>query len=184
MVKMLGSVHSRPLALKLPSQKTTVRLLLAWRPASLAAHRVRLLTVVATLACLRMNEVARLQVCVLWFDYLASYGVSGFEGTCLVHIDRRKNVTVRKGHYPMLGRSKDPAIDIVAQLRAGPGCGSLGWRYIGLAPGPAGGSLRSMSPVISAHEAHAGRRHGGHGPSVLSSAGKRLDPLGRHSGRW
>ena len=41
-VKMLGSVRGRPLALKLPIQKTTVRWLLAWRPASLAAHRARL----------------------------------------------------------------------------------------------------------------------------------------------
>ncbi len=32
-------------------------------------------------------------------------------------IDRRKNDMVRKGHYPALGRSKDPALDIVAQLR-------------------------------------------------------------------
>ena len=34
----------------------------------------------------------------------------------MVHIDRRKNDTVRKGHYPALGRSNDPALDIVAQL--------------------------------------------------------------------
>ena len=32
-VKMLGYVRGRPLALKLPIQKTTVRWLLAWRPA-------------------------------------------------------------------------------------------------------------------------------------------------------
>ncbi len=49
-VKMLGPVRGRPLALKLLIQKTTVRWLLGWRPASLAAHRARLLTVVATLA--------------------------------------------------------------------------------------------------------------------------------------
>ena len=99
---MLGSIRGRPLALKLPIQKATVRWLLAWRPTTLAAHRARLLTAVATLACLRVNEVARLQVCDLWFDYLASYGIPGFEGTCSVHIDRRKNDTVRKGHYPAL----------------------------------------------------------------------------------
>ncbi len=115
-VKMLGSIRGRPLALKLPIQKTTVRWLLAWRPTALAAQRARLLTAVATLACMRVNEVARLQVCDLWFDYLASYGISGFEGTCSVHIDRRKNDTVRKGHYPAPGRSKKPALDIVAQL--------------------------------------------------------------------
>jgi hypothetical protein len=84
------------------------------RPDTLAAHRARLLTVVATLACLRVNEVARLQVCDLWFDYLMSYGLSGFES---VHINRRKNNTQRKGHYPAFGRSRDPELDVVAQLR-------------------------------------------------------------------
>jgi len=124
-VKLLGSVRGRPVALKLPIQKATVRWLLAWRPTSLAAHRARLLTVVATLACMRVNEVARLQVCYLWFDHLASYGMPGFEGTCSVHIDRRKNDTVWKGHYPALGRSKDPALDIVVQLRTWLGVAGL-----------------------------------------------------------
>jgi hypothetical protein len=97
--KMLGAIRGRPVALKLPIQKATVRWLLAWRPATLAAHRARLLTAVATLGCLRVNEVARLLVCDLWFDYLMAYGVPGFEGTCSVHINRRKNDTQRKGHH-------------------------------------------------------------------------------------
>ena len=88
-VWMLGSVRGRPTSLKLPIQKATIRWLLAWRPATMAGHRARLLTCVATLACMRVNEVCRLQVCDLWFDYLTSYGVPGFEGTCSVHIDRR-----------------------------------------------------------------------------------------------
>jgi hypothetical protein len=114
---MLGSIRGRPVALKLPIQKATVRWLLAWRPVTLAAHHARLLTAVATLACLRVNEVARLQVRDLWFDYLVSSGVPGFEGTCSVHIHRRKNDTQRKGHYPALGRSRDPDLDVMAQLR-------------------------------------------------------------------
>jgi hypothetical protein len=73
---MLGSVRCRPLALKLPIQKATVRWLLAWRPTALAAHRARLLTAMATLACMLVNEVTRLQVCDLLFDYLASYGMA------------------------------------------------------------------------------------------------------------
>ena len=106
-----------------------MRWLLAWRPSTLAAHRARLLTALATLACMRVNEVARLQVCDLWFDYLTSYGVPGFEGTCSVHIDRRKNDTQRKGHFPALGRSRDPTLDIVTQLKT--------WlRYPGLAVDP------------------------------------------------
>ena len=93
--------------------------LLAWRPTSLAAHRARLLTALATLACMLVNEVARLQVCDLWFDYLMSYGVLCFDGTCLVHIDQQKNDKVRKEHYPAfcLSTRKDPALDIVVQLR-------------------------------------------------------------------
>jgi hypothetical protein len=128
-VRMLGSIRGRPINLKLPIQKATVRWLLAWRPSTLAAHRARLLTALATLACMRVNEVARLQVCDLWFDYLTSYGVPGFEGTCSVHIDRRKNDTQRKGHFPALGRSQDPTLDIVTQLKT--------WlRYPGLAVDP------------------------------------------------
>jgi hypothetical protein len=108
-------------SVKLPIQKATVRWLLAWRPTTLAAHRSRLLTVVATLGCMRvnLNEVARLQVCDLWVDYLMSCGVSGFEGTCSVHINRRKNDTQRKGHYPAFGRSwardsdPGPELDVV-----------------------------------------------------------------------
>ena len=115
--RMLNTVRGRPLALKLPIQPATVRWLLLWRPTSLAANRARLLTALATIACLRVNEAARLQVCDLWFDYLASYGVPGFEGTCSVHVDRRKNDTVRKGHYPALGRSRQPDTDIVRQLQ-------------------------------------------------------------------
>jgi len=115
--KMLGSIRGRPLKLKYPIQKGTVRWLLAWRPDTLAAHRARLLTTVATLACLRVNEVALLQVCDLWFDHLTGYGIPGFESTCSLHITRRKNDTERKGHWPALGRSRDPELDIVQQLR-------------------------------------------------------------------
>jgi hypothetical protein len=86
-----------------------VRWLLTWRPLTLTAHRARLLTLVATLGCLVVNEVARLQVCDLWFDYLMSYGVPCFEEKCSVHINRRKNDTQRKGHYPAFGRSQDCA---------------------------------------------------------------------------
>jgi hypothetical protein len=73
-VKMLGSVRGGPLNLKYPVEKQVVRWLLEWRPSSLAAHWARLLTVVAMLACLRVNEVALLQVCDLWWDHLTSYG--------------------------------------------------------------------------------------------------------------
>ena len=115
--RMLNTVRGRPLALKLPIQRETIRWLLAWRPIGLGANRARLLTCLATIACLRVNEVARLQTCDLWFDYLVTYGVPGFEGTCSVHVDRRKNDTERKGHYPAIGRSQHSNTDLVRQLR-------------------------------------------------------------------
>jgi hypothetical protein len=40
-VKTLGSIRGRPLALKLPIPKATVRWLLTWRPTALVAHRAR-----------------------------------------------------------------------------------------------------------------------------------------------
>jgi hypothetical protein len=113
-VKMLGSVRSRPLALKQPIQKATMRWLLAWSCVAGSASCV--LADCHGNAGMHAGELGRLLAgCDLWFYYLASFGVPGFEGTCSVHIDRRKNDTVRKGHYPTLGRSKDPALDIVAQ---------------------------------------------------------------------
>jgi hypothetical protein len=33
---------------------------------------------VATIACLRVKEMALLQVCDLWWDHLTSFGVTGF----------------------------------------------------------------------------------------------------------
>ena len=35
----------------------------------------------------------------------------------MMHINWRKNVTQRKGHCPAFGRSRDPELDVVAQLR-------------------------------------------------------------------
>ena len=98
-----------------------------------------------------------------------------------MHIDRRKNDTVRKGHFPALGRSKGPALDIVVQLRTRLRIAGLAVHPIGQED-PASGSLRSMPPVVPAHEVLAGRRHGGHGSAVLASASERLDSLGRRTG--
>jgi hypothetical protein len=121
-----------------------------------------LLTVVVTLGCLRVNEVALLQV--LWFNYLTSYGVSGFEGTCSVHINRRKNGTQRKGHYPF-GRSRDPELDVAAQLR----------RWLELAG-------LAMHPSCAREGMAAGRARM-QPPAVHSEGGERLDPLGGHASR-
>ena len=75
-------MRGRPPYLKYTLQKQVVRWLLEWRPTSLSAHRARLPAVVATIACLRMNEVRLLQVCDPCWAHLTGFGVPGFEGTC------------------------------------------------------------------------------------------------------
>ena len=117
-VRSLGCIMGRPLSLKLPIHKSVVVWLLQWRPDHVAANRNRLMAALATLACLRVSELARLQVCDLWFDYLTDWGLPGYDGTCAVHVCNRKNDAERKGHHPVLGRSLDPRLDIVVQLRA------------------------------------------------------------------
>ena len=79
----------------------------------------------ATICCLRVAELAALQVCDLWFDFHTGYGIPGFHGTAAVHIGRRKNDIERKGHHPAIGRAIDPALDLVHQLRAWLGLNDL-----------------------------------------------------------
>ena len=90
----------RPLSLKLPIHKSIVAVWLAWRPTSLADNSDSLLTASATVACLRISEVAALQVCDLWFDFFLQYGIRGYDGTAAVHVTRRKNDVERRGHHP------------------------------------------------------------------------------------
>ena len=96
-----------------------------------ASHRALLLTALATLACMRVNPVARLQVCDLWFDYLTSYGVPGFEG--------RARCTSIGGRTTRLGKGITPPSAARRVLRStswcscGRGCGSPGWQFILLA---------------------------------------------------
>ena len=72
-------------------------------------------------------------------------------------------------------RHRGAAADVVAGCRPG---SSPGLRQAD----PASGALRSMPAVVPAHEVRAGRRHGGHGSTMLPSASERLDSLGRRAG--
>jgi hypothetical protein len=82
-----------------------------------ASHSPRLLlTAVVTLGCLLVNEVARLQVSSLWFIYLRSYLVPGFEGTC-GGPQPAEECHAAQGPLPAFGRSWDPEQDVAAQLR-------------------------------------------------------------------
>ena len=65
-------------------------------------------------ARLRIGEYADVRPLVYHFT---GYGIPGNEGTCAVHVNKRKNDRVRRGHHPAFGRSEDPELDIVHQLR-------------------------------------------------------------------
>ena len=184
-VCMLGSIRGRPTAPKPPIQKATVRWQPAWRPATLAAHRARLLAVarVATLACMRVDEAARLQACDLRSesDHPTPYGAPGFEGTCSAHrsAEQRRAASVTAQRSAAL-----PTRSSTLWPSGGPGCVSRGGGCTGPAPSESV-RLRVASLALLALPAdgtRAGRRHGGHEPPVRPAAGERPDPLGRRAG--
>ena len=115
--RCLASLVGRPTALLFPVHRSIVACLLRMRPSLLRDHRDRLMVALATICCLRVAELAALQVCDLWFDFHTGYGIPGFWGTAAVHVARRKNDCERKGHHPAIGRSVDPELDLVRQLR-------------------------------------------------------------------
>ena len=103
--------------MKFPIHKGIVTYLLWWRPLSTALNRDRLLTTQATVTCLRVSEVARLQVCDLWLHYFLAMALSGMEGTDVIHTINRKNDMQRKGHHLAVEQPNDPSLDIVHQLK-------------------------------------------------------------------
>lgn len=104
--------------MKYPVHRDMVVAMLRSRPQTLVQLRDGLASVVATLTCLRPGEGAALQVCDAWFDYDARAGGAYCTGTAALNVLRRKNDQGRKGHHPRLGRAKDPALDVVHQLKA------------------------------------------------------------------
>lgn len=115
--RCLAGLVGRPTALLFPVHRLLVAAMLRARPDAARDNRDRLMVALATICCLRVAELIALQVCDLWFDFHTGYGIPGFRGTAAVHVARRKNDCERKGHHPAIGRSKDPALDLVHQLR-------------------------------------------------------------------
>jgi hypothetical protein len=128
--KSIGSIVGAPKQLKFPIQKEHLHAILALEPATLRALRDQLATAVATVCCLRVGEVAALQLCDVWYDFDACRSAQ-YKGTLAINIRKRKNDQTRKGHHPRIGRSAHAGNDIVyrltrLQLAAGhsiaPGC--------------------------------------------------------------
>ena len=115
--RLLASLQGAPRPLLYPIHRTMVQRLLAWRPQSVADNRDRLATSLATICCLRVAELRALRVCHLLFDFHCAYGIPCYEGTLAVHVVKRKNDSERRGHYPAVGRSSNPDLDLVHQLR-------------------------------------------------------------------
>ena len=110
-------VTGYPISLKLLIHRSVFVWLLQARPSSIARHRgvIKvtflhdcLLKYVGGYAYPGLRSVVR---------SLHRYGISGFKGTCAVHLPNRKNYVERKGCFPGLGSSEDPALDVVEQLQ-------------------------------------------------------------------
>ena len=114
--RCLARLVGRPTALLFPVHRLLVATMLRFRGLSVRDDRDRLMVALATICCLRVSELLALQVCDLWFDFHAGYGIPGFLGTLAVHIARRKNDCERKGHHPAVGRALEPDLDLVHQL--------------------------------------------------------------------
>jgi hypothetical protein len=114
----LANIVGTQCSLKRPVHKSSVKVLLLWRPANRCDHRDRLLVCLMTIACMCVGEVTRLQICDIWFDFFTTIGDTFLFGTASTHICSRKNDGARSGHHPSRDRSVDPGCDIVTQLRA------------------------------------------------------------------
>lgn len=81
----------------------------------LGRWRDRLAAAFATIICARCSEVAQLQSCDLWLGFDQDWD-QRLRGAAAVNIKVRKNDQLRKGHYPRVGVSADPAHDVVRHL--------------------------------------------------------------------
>jgi hypothetical protein len=120
--KSLSVMQGRPSPLKFPIRKEHLWKLLSMPnlgDESFVVQRNVLAAAVTVVCCARVSETAALQACDILFDFDAMRGVPGFEGTAAIRIRKRKNDSLRKGHFPRIGRSAQPGttFDLVEWLR-------------------------------------------------------------------
>ena len=121
--KATNILMGRPKLLKFPIRKEHLWRLLSLpnvRGESYVVQRNVLATVLATVCCARVSEVAALQACDILYDFDTLRGDARFWGTAAVCIRRRKNDCIKKGLFPRIGRpaSGNPAGDIVDWLKS------------------------------------------------------------------
>jgi hypothetical protein len=117
MMRSLQRFQGRQAPLFYPIHKDVVRRVLLRVHLSKAEWRDALALATGTVTASRPDEGADLQSCDLWYEWDARSGYPGTEGSAALNVMRRKNDIRRKGHWPRIGRSRDPGCDIVYQLR-------------------------------------------------------------------
>jgi integrase len=104
MARAVGSVKGLPSRLIFPIGQHHVQRLMELAGLTLTQRRDMLACVVGTVACLRVGEVANLQLCDGLWNHDASWH-SQYTGTMALRVYKRKQDQVRKGLYPRLGRA-------------------------------------------------------------------------------
>ena len=75
-------------------------------------------TAVLTMGCCRVEDGADIDACDFWPEHDAGAGYSQFEGGCTINVKKMKNDQNRRGCHKCFGRSRDPDLDVVDQLKA------------------------------------------------------------------
>ena len=118
--KAINNIAGRPRSLKFPIRKELIWKMLSipdLRRAAFVTQRGILATVLATLCCARVSEIASLQACDILFDFDNARGSRAYAGTAAIRISKRKNDTLRKGLFPRLGKAINPAFDVVDWIK-------------------------------------------------------------------
>ena len=83
----------------------------------LYSWRNSLCSVCHTIGCMRPDEGHNAQICDWWPDYDAQAGYAEFAGGAALNISQQKNDACRKGAQKRFGKSADPDLDFVEQMR-------------------------------------------------------------------
>jgi integrase len=116
--KIIENKKGKQRVIKLPIAAEHVKEMLNNIQPEVAQRRDTLAVVLATICALRPSEVTALQVCDLKFDYDRQVSHrEQYAGTLAVVIRERKNDQSGKGHFPRIGKAKNPKFDIVSLLK-------------------------------------------------------------------
>ena len=106
MARAVGSVKEFKLPSRLifPIGQHHIQRMMELAGLTLTQRRDMLACVVGTVACMRVSEVANMQLCDELWNHDASWH-SQYNGTMALRVYKRKQDQVRKGLYPRLGRT-------------------------------------------------------------------------------